>query len=128
MKKKKKSLFLDPVANAKVYGIVLIFIGILGLLRIPLNLPALIQTLFAVLLIAMGFGLRKSKIWALNVFVLIASVNLLIYLINLWAVAKGLYLLESAQQLQYFQSYSTGVIAQVIFALWFNSARSKYVK
>ena len=106
--------FLDPVANAKTIGFILILFGFFDLLAALSEPTRILSGLF---LIVSGFWLRKLKLWGVYAFGLAVLLDV------------------SSFGYRYYQGARGGLLISVIFEaaviaifFWIFSARSKFVK
>lgn len=53
--------FLDPVANAKTLGFLFILLGVVNIIK---TIDGIVFFIMSIIFFAVGFGLRKLKLWA----------------------------------------------------------------
>jgi uncharacterized membrane protein (DUF2068 family) len=70
--------FLNPVKNASTLGFLYIILGVIDLLSVlTTSLSDFMGLLYAAIMITVGFGLRKHKLWAIYAIGVSAALMLL---------------------------------------------------
>lgn len=112
------SKFLDPIANARVLGLLMILGNGLNLIILTIGFsPQYVMSIgYSILGIISGLGLRRIKLWGL--YVLLGTT-----ILNIVDVLYGVYSREPFVQVGLFFA-----LLNVLLVVWFYSAKNRFLK